>query len=412
VWQDDAQHYSFRLPNGATLLVEDHFFGHHSPDNYLRADLVAETALSFKSPFDGESLQAIFGRNYFKINSLHPIELGVDVVASAFFMLSRWEELARPERDEHGRFPSSAALATRAGFLDRPVVHEWADLLWQSLVRLGWPPAERRPHAYQVTLSCDVDHPRLWWQPWQRARTLLGTLGRPDASKSFAWWWREGVFEAKDSYDTFDLLTPPLCGHSLKVAFNFLGQRPRHFDCWYDLQHPAVRDLMQKIAATGHTIGFHPSREAFDDAARFDLELASLRAVSPLPVETGRHHYLRFAAPYTWQRWADAGLKMDSTLGYSDAEGFRAGICVPYPVFNVLTRRTLPLLEQPLLAMDVTLVQYRRYSPEQAAQRLLYLAGQVRRWGGEMTLLWHNSSFNTYEWAPYRHLPALLAAQE
>lgn len=95
-------------------------------------------------------------------------------------------------------------------------------------------------------------------------------------------------------------------------------------------------------------------------------------------------------------------MKMDSTLGYSDCEGFRCGICVPYPVFNTLTRQPLRLLERPLVAMDVTLAAYRRYTPTEASAALRALKQQIWKHGGEFTLLWHNSSFNTPEWEGWK----------
>ena len=39
--------------------------------------------------------------------------LGADLFGSAMFMLSRYEEIARPEPDRHERFPATASLAYR-----------------------------------------------------------------------------------------------------------------------------------------------------------------------------------------------------------------------------------------------------------------------------------------------------------
>ncbi|MBL7776018.1 MAG: polysaccharide deacetylase family protein, partial [Saprospiraceae bacterium] len=188
------------------------------------------------------------------------------------------------------------------------------------------------------------------------------------------------------------------------AQFNFLGERPKTADCYYPIQHPAVVDLFKKIDRRGHRIGFHPSREAFSDPRVFELELGSLRAASPQPVLHGRHHYLCFSAPDTWQRWAEAGLESDSTLGYPEQSGFRCGMCQSFPVFNFLTRKELPLREQPLMAMEATLAQYNRYTPGQALERLQALRREVERHGGEFSLLWHNSSWNTYFWAPWQRV--------
>ncbi len=64
------------------------------------------------------------------------IELGIDILGSAFFMLTRYEEYIEPERDLHDRFPASASLAYQEGFLDRPIINEYIEILWWCLNRL------------------------------------------------------------------------------------------------------------------------------------------------------------------------------------------------------------------------------------------------------------------------------------
>ena len=56
----------------------------------------------------------------------------------AFFLLTRLEETWSSECDAHGRFPAVQSLAWKQGFLHRPVVNEWADWLWETLVQSGW----------------------------------------------------------------------------------------------------------------------------------------------------------------------------------------------------------------------------------------------------------------------------------
>ena len=102
--------------------------------------------------------------------------------------------------------------------------------------------------------------------------------------------------------------------------------------------------------------------------------------------------------------WEAAGLQEDSTLGYPEAEGFRCGICHDYPVFDTEQRKMLHLREKPLIAMDVTFAQYRGYTPEQAEARLSQLRIEVQKHGGDLTLLWHNSSWNTPFWEDWKEV--------
>lgn len=396
-----VEHYQFVLPNGAQLILEDHFFAKKPEGNYLNAENIPNTKTVVPHPFaPGQEITGIYGRLHFE-QSDRAIRCGIDLIASSFFMLSRWEEHARPERDQFDRFPAEYALANRAGFLDRPVVNEYADLLWDMLQHLGWQ-QPRRTMTYQLHLSHDADHPLLWWSPMHRLRTLAGSAWRPGGFREAKWWLQQHSFAQKDPYDVFDTLMDISEKNGLVSHFNFLGERPKTADCYYSLQHPFVRRLLQKIAARGHVIGFHPSREANADAAQFELELESLQRIVPQKITTGRQHYLCFSAPETWRRWVNSGMDWDSTLGYPEAEGFRCGVCCTFPVFDFLKREVLPLREKPLIAMDVTLAQYRKYSPEQALEKLAHLNRQVKKHRGEFVLLWHNSSWNTYFWTPWQ----------
>lgn len=396
--------YTIRLPNSGTLTVEDHFFQDVSGNNYLDNKYLPKQVNPFK--YEGEDVLVLYGRPAIESRlqqDAPAILCGVDVFAATFFMLTRWEEYVLPDRDEHGRFPSAASSACRFHFLDRPVVNEWADLLWKLLLQLGW--AQPRPErTFRLSISCDVDHPKLWWSAADRFKTLAGSLFIRKNPKEALFWLQKYVFRSGDPYDVFEEWMDIFERHGLQAQFNFLGERPRSSDCYYPIVHPFVRQTIEKIAARGHGIGFHPSYEAFEQEHLFRQELESVRQVSPVSVTSGRQHYLRFAAPATWLMWENSGMEWDSTLGYSDAEGFRCGICHDFPVFDFLDRKMLRLREKPLIAMDVTLALYQKYTPAEASERLAQLRRQVVKHKGEFVCLWHNSSWNTYFWAEWKEV--------
>lgn len=417
----DEPDFHLVLPNGKCVTLRDGFFSKITGDSYLSSANIPADVPTVEHPFEpSEKLTVIYGEPvlYFRDDE---IITSLDLFASAFFMLTRWEERVLPDRDRHGRFPASASLSVKYNFLERPIVDEYAALLWQLLVRMGWQ-GERKKQAFRLQPSHDVDYPKLWWRPADRLRTLAASIFRRGDWREAGYFLRQKFSTENDPFDTFDLLMDLSERNGLRSQFNFMGERPPDSDAFYPLRHPFVQDLMQKIAQRGHEIGFHPSYESFGDAGKFRSELASL-ACPPRPLKeesspakpktappsgggggitSGRQHFLRFSVPETWQTWADACLKTDGTLGYPEAEGFRCGTCHDFPAFNILTRQKLTLREQPLVAMDVTLAQYRKYTPETALEKLRQLVGEVRKHGGTFTLLWHNSSWNTYFWRPFQ----------
>ena len=107
----------------------------------------------------------------------------------------------------------------------------------------------------------------------------------------------------------------------------------------------------------------------------------------------GRQHYLRWRAPTTWLNWEAAGLTYDSTVGYAERAGFRAGTSREFRAFDLVGSRLLSLIERPLVVMDTTLLHYRKLGATDAAIECgLRLKSRCRRLGGHFTLLWHNSN--------------------
>src|SRR5262249_36524368 len=128
-----------------------------------------------------------------------------------------------------------------------------------------------------------------------------------------------------------------------------------------------------------------------------------LRAATGRQPLGGRQHYLRFAVPDTWRSWAAAGLAYDSTLGFSEAPGFRAGTCYAYPVFDLVERRPLGLVERPLIAMEASLLDHCGLEPEAAADEMRRLREVCRRFDGDFVFLWHNNRLSgERERAAYR----------
>jgi hypothetical protein len=386
-WCASAEHYTLSASGGGVLHIPDVFFKHGLPVD--RADwLFPERPVWL----EGASVMGLYGAS-----QVQPDGIGMDLFGSAFFLLSRWEESLPGPRDGHGRFLARDAFLGKHGLLGIPHVEVYAEYIAARL-GLASPAGKRR---FQLQFSCDVDHPRLWWHPADRFRTLAGETLR-GGLRAFGWWASGRITGAADPFDVFDewmdlLETCGLTGH-----FNMMGPRPEGSDAWYDLDHPEVGALLKRIQHRGHVIGFHPSYEGWNDPAAFRAELEGLEQRVGQPVRSGRQHYLRFSPETTWRIWSDAGMAFDSTLGYADQPGFRCGTCLPYPVFDLSARQPLPLWERPLIIMDVSLAIVQGCTPAQGRAIMDDLTGQVRRYGGEMVLLWHNSSWNTYFWAPWK----------
>jgi hypothetical protein len=333
------------------------------------------------------------------------IEIGVDLLGGAFFLLSRYEEIVSEARDRHGRFPASASLAVREDFIDRPLVDEYVEILWAALHQL-WPRLERASQQYHVHLTHDVDRvscSRMSVPGTLRAAAVDAVLrgdpvlaGRRLAAAARV---RLGHADA-DLCNTFDWLMDQSERFGLRSAFYFLaGRTDPRFDGDYALDDASIRRLLRRISERGHEVGLHASYGSMRSPEIVLREFQALRRAAEAEgvrqaVWGGRQHYLRWEVPATWQAWEDAGLHYDCTVGFASRTGFRAGTCRRFEVFNLRARRALRLEERPLIAMEVSLLapEYMGLTRAEALEELRGLSSRCRESGGEFVLLWHNSS--------------------
>jgi hypothetical protein len=327
----------------------------------------------------------------------------VDILAATIFQLSRWEETLIRERDEHDRVPADACVATRQGFLDRPIVDEYALILREWLRQLlpGWEPRRR---VFGIRLSHDVD--TIWPFPRRRdgLRAVLRSLASPSDSRlgETARQATLRIFAPTRSsgFRGIRRLARISRTFGMRSAFFFMGADGSTHDNGYRVGSRPVRRLISELTSQGFELGFHPGYRTHSDPARFSVEKQRLDRALGTSRYGGRQHFLRFRVPDTWRLWEREGLAYDSTLTFAEREGFRCGTCHPYRPFDFEQNRELDIWEVPLIVMDGTLHQYRRLSPADAGQRILELAERARAVEGTFTLLWHNSSLDG-EWTAW-----------
>ncbi len=344
---------------------------------------------------------SLFGSATYSITKTE-YTLDADIISATFFMLTRWEEYANKERDAHNRFAAVSSVAFKNGFLERPIVNEYVEILWAILLQCGYT-GEKKKWKYTIVPTHDVDRPYLWTTKLDGIKSIASAVLKQrnffDAKlmlKSFI----DGV----DPYDTYDLFMDLSEKENIKSYFFFMAGGTSSYDNRYSLNDDIIITLIKKVIERGHVIGLHPSYNSFDNRDMIAEEKEKLSKVSSENIECGRHHYLRFSIPYTWQIWEDIGMEWDSTLSYADSSGFRAGICFPFPVYNILSRKMLHLIERPLIVMEGTVIGYENLTLEECILKCRKLKNEVKKYNGEFIFLWHNSSFNTSRWAPFESL--------
>lgn len=321
-------------------------------------------------------------------------DAALDIMGTIFFLLTSFEDQLELPHDQYGLLRSDVTWLGRNQLFYRPIVDELLDLLEILLRRfaVNMPP---RMRDYTFTYSCDVDSPTLWHDlPFKLyMRGLAGSLIKRRSTSEFACRLAARFSVSRDPYFSFQWICERLEEIGITGCFNFkAGASNSFYDAPYSLASPHIKNLLSMLVQHGHEIGFHPSYAAADNPNLFPSELKELRKASPVPVNGGRHHYLRFKGAHTWRMWEHAGLKYDASVGFNDSPGFRCGTAREFPVFDLLARQSLSLRERPLVAMEGTLLNILHYNSAQTFDAIVSLGNTVKHYGGNMSLLWHNSS--------------------
>jgi hypothetical protein len=333
----------------------------------------------------------------------------LDLPLSALLMLTRYEETAITQRDAHGRFPTALMASAKDHFFDRPVVDEWGLAMQHALQRL-FPSWQPEPRAPSVMLTHDIDEVGL--PP--NATNFKSAIGhsvrrrRPDATlRDLVSWLGQGVPTYVSLIRTIVRID---LDRGLTSTVFWKGSSAKPFDSGYDPADLRIRQTIEAVRAMGVENGVHPGYWTLDNPARLAEELSRLRSVLPAIPLGGRQHYLRWN-PTMWVHWADAGLSYDSSVGFPDAVGFRAGTCIPYKPWSFTTNRQLDIVEIPLIAMDVAL-RASRNSADESYQKLLQSFERCVDVGGIFALLWHPRSLVYREYGDlYPRVVEALAAR-
>jgi peptidoglycan/xylan/chitin deacetylase (PgdA/CDA1 family) len=313
-----------------------------------------------------------------------------DEIAEAFFHLARVEERAGP-RDQHGRYPASASCLDP---LDPP--------LERLRKRLGVDPPRWGGAKFAVALTHDVDTPWRW--------TAIGVRGAAARLKShaLAGRGRAALREARalssvpvhrlrrtDPNWSFERVLSIERERGAGSTFFVMAGHRHAADGASPETYERLRPrLVETLRAGGAEIGLHGSYTSAEDPERLRAEKDALEELAG-PVEGQRFHYLRVDPHSNLRTLDELGFDYDSSLGFSGAIGFRAGIAHPFRPWDFERERPLDLVEIPLAAMDATFEErYLNLSAREAEPHLMRLLEGATERGGGFSILWHTDRFD------------------
>lgn len=148
-----------------------------------------------------------------------------------------------------------------------------------------------------------------------------------------------------------------------------------------------IADIIRKLVFEGNEVGLH-GIDAWIDSADGQREFQEIRGLTGASESGVRMHWLYYdqCSPEILEK---AGAAYDSTVGYNETVGYRAGTTQVYKPLSANR-----LLELPLHVMDTALFYpgYLNLSRQQAGRLCARMIDDAVQFGGTLTVNWHDRS--------------------
>ncbi|HQO62091.1 MAG TPA: polysaccharide deacetylase family protein [Syntrophorhabdus sp.] len=355
------------------------------------------------------------------INSLIPKELQgenipEDLLILVFRELSRQEEIECDRRDQWGNWEWPFSQAAIDGTLWIPrldiAINDWIKSISSTKSLFQWPDHKH----FAICLTHDVDFisrrtitrnhlneliRRCWKIREGRFQFIVSYLFR-SLVKYFAGPFLR--FNHEDEYHQFDLCIELEAKYGFKSTFFFLAEnlpQPHTWDCGYCYDDPVsffgqrttVRGMISEMLQRGCDVGLHGSYYSAINPGFLKEEKQQLENCAGTQISSVRHHYLHYDAGITPSLHQQAGLTIDSTIGFNRTIGFRSGTAFPYYCWDHQAQHTTNVLEVPLHLMDGSLLtsQGLECDTVMATTYIRMMMDRVASVGGCLTINWHPS---------------------
>ena len=312
-----------------------------------------------------------------------------DPFSAAFYMATRYEEYLPFRPDNYGRFAEFESLSGINDFTHLPIVHIWANRLVNA-IKKQYPEFTMSEKKAVAIFTYDIDVAYAY-----RGRTLTNrflSFAKDLVKGNFknaVNKIRTGFGKKLDPSDTYNLLE----NNTLPAMFFFLLSKKRtRYDRNISPKAKVLQLLIHRIASLKLTIGIHPSYYSSERPGLMHSEKKELESIVNQPITVSRQHFLRFRLPETFRELQKAGIQHDYSMQYPEMPGFRAGLCVPFPFFDLLENRETDLILHPGCIMETTFRDDLNLPAAQSLDWYLDLWQKVQEVGGEYISIWHNDT--------------------
>lgn len=318
-------------------------------------------------------------------------DVGFDIFAAIFYMMSRYEEYLPFTPDKYGRFPATESISFKNNFLQYPIVNIWINL-FKEILQKKFPYVVFKKDFFNAVLTYDIDIAYAY-----KGRSIIRNFGA--TIKDIIQLRLINIFQRvltilnvkKDQWDVYDALYETIYKNEFSSIFFFLLGDYSQYDKNLHFKNPLMRKLINRISRFSD-IGIHPSFKSSLIPQKIIIEKKRLEELSGKKINKSRQHYLKFSLPETYNHLINSGITEDYSMCFADMPGFRAGTCKPFYFYDLKNEKPTNLKIFPVTFMEGTYIDYTKKQPSEALQNIYDLIEQVKKVNGTFISIWHNST--------------------
>lgn len=312
--------------------------------------------------------------------------LPFDAFAASFYLLTHYEEYLPYMRDEYGRFQAKDSLAWKNAFLDKPVVNMWAGLVAEALQQ-KWPAWKVGKREFRFISTIDVNAA---WKYKRKGffRTAAAVADAVAGGRLQSIADRLNVISGKmdDPFDTYRDQLGIHREYGLDAVYFILFAEYDNNDRNIPVSNKHFRVLIKSLADY-YRIGIHTSYASLRSPDKLENEFKGLSGVINKEISMTRQHFHVLNMPLTYRQFVNMDVEHDYSMGYAVTPGFRAGVCDPFPFYDLDFEVETAMKIWPYAIVDKAL-EY-GYEMETAFKPVI---DSVKKVNGTLVTLWNNES--------------------
>lgn len=305
-----------------------------------------------------------------------------DLFATLFFHWSRYEEVNMGQS-----LKESTLFAIENNINTKPYLDEIL-VLFLDLVRLK----NRSPLPKSFVISHDIDYATLSDLPIGRQVSMAGSIIKRSTRpvKGLLAMTRNVLSSSIDTSFLVDRIGPT------KQIYFLVGGKDKIDFPKNEKSLKKIASIAHKAKSLGYAIGLHPSIYSGLDVEKVKAEKETLEQLSNTEIVLSRQHYLLFDTKLTVPLLEQLGIAEDSSYGYNDHVGFRAGTGFRFYYYNWIEERTSQVIALPLVWMDSAQWQLINRDPLSIEAKAMQFLESIPY--GTICVNIHNSFYQHIDW--------------